>query len=70
VSGWEIFTWANVGILSVGSLVVFALFLRQVRTLLGDRPSEGAEAVQEAAAPDEQDEEQHPAPRSPPTGGG
>jgi hypothetical protein len=63
VSGWEIFTWANVGILAVGSLVVFALFLRQVRTLLGKPPSEGAEAADEVSAADERDEPPNTTPR-------
>jgi HAMP domain-containing protein len=63
VSGWEVFTWANVGILAVGSLVVFALFLRQVRTLLGKPPSERAEAADEVAAADARNEPPDSTPR-------
>jgi hypothetical protein len=37
VSGWEIFTWFNVAVLGAGSVVVFALFLRQLRALLPRR---------------------------------
>jgi hypothetical protein len=59
VSGWEIFTWVNVGILAVGSLLVFALFLRQLGTLLGGRPSQRAEA----AAADQPDESPASTPR-------
>ena len=37
MSGWEIFTWFNAGVLAVGSAVVFALFLRQLPRLLPPR---------------------------------
>ena len=37
MSGWELFTWFNVGVLTVGSLVVFVLFLRQLPALLPPR---------------------------------
>jgi hypothetical protein len=63
MSAWEIFTWVNVGILAVGSLVVFALFLRQVRTLLGERPADGAEGVGKAVAAQERGEKSGPASR-------
>ena len=38
MSGWELFTWFNVGVLTLGSLIVFGLFLRQLPTLLSPRP--------------------------------
>ena len=37
MSGWELFTWFNVGVLALGSLIVFGLFLRQLPTLLPPR---------------------------------
>ena len=37
MSGWELFTWFNVGVLAIGSTAVFVLFLRQVRGLLDPR---------------------------------
>jgi len=42
VSGWEIFTWANVGILAFGSLIVFLCFLRQLPQLLPPRAARDA----------------------------
>lgn len=39
MSSWEIFTWFNVGVLAVGSVVVFVLFLKQLPEILG-LPSE------------------------------
>jgi hypothetical protein len=35
VSGWELFTWFNAGVLAIGSLIVVLLFLRQLPSLLG-----------------------------------
>jgi len=40
MSGWEWFTWLNVGVLALGSVIVFVLFLRQVRTLFTRRERE------------------------------
>ena len=37
MSGWELFTWFNAGVLAIGSVIVFVLFLRQVRSLLEPR---------------------------------
>lgn len=37
MSGWELFTWFNVGVLALGSLAVFGLFLRQLPVLLSPR---------------------------------
>ena len=34
MSGWEIFTWISVGILGIGSIIVFILFLRDLPELL------------------------------------
>lgn len=34
MSGWEIFTWANVVILGVGSVLVFIAFIRDLPELL------------------------------------
>lgn len=50
MSGWEWFTWLNTGILGLGSVIVFALFLRQLPALLPRRrpPAEG-EAVDTGA---------------------
>ena len=42
MSGWEIFTWANVGILAVGSLIVFLCFPRQLPQLLPPRSARRA----------------------------
>lgn len=42
MSGWELFTWFNAGVLAVGSVVVFALFLRQLPRLLGRRDDDDA----------------------------
>jgi hypothetical protein len=45
VSGWELFTWINVGILGVGAGLVFVAFLRDLPGLLaGSRGSGDAEA--------------------------
>ncbi|MGE4650158.1 MAG: hypothetical protein AAEJ53_04650 [Myxococcota bacterium] len=43
MSGWELFTWFNVGVLALGSLIVFGLFLRQLPALLSP-PSRTPEA--------------------------
>ena len=43
MSGWEFFTWFNVGVLALGSLIVFGRFLRQLPTLLSP-PSRNPEA--------------------------
>lgn len=40
MSAWELFTWFNVGVLALGSIVVFALFLRTLPELLGSRTEE------------------------------
>ncbi len=37
MSAWELFTWANVVVLGVGSIVVFILFLKDVPGLLPRR---------------------------------
>ncbi len=37
MSGWELFTWINVVILGVGSIIVFVLFLKDFRSLLPRR---------------------------------
>ncbi len=37
MSGWELFTWFNVGVLAIGSVIVFLLFLRQLSQLLAPR---------------------------------
>jgi hypothetical protein len=39
VSGWELFTWFNVGVLAIGSVIVFVLFLRRVSSILPPRRS-------------------------------
>ena len=39
MSSWEIFTWFNVGVLAVGSVAVFVLFLKRLPEILGS-PSE------------------------------
>jgi len=38
MSGWEVFTWLNVAVLAIGSVLVFALFLRQLPALLSPPP--------------------------------
>jgi len=49
VSGWEFFTWFNVGVLSLGSVIVFLLFLRQRRDLLPPPPgAEGGDGEADA----------------------
>ena len=51
MSGWELFTWLNVGVLAIGSLLVFGFFVRQLPSLLppGKRgaPRPGSEASPE-----------------------
>ena len=42
MSLWEAFTWFNVGVLALGSVIVFALFLRQVGSLLPPRERKGS----------------------------
>jgi hypothetical protein len=37
MSGWELFTWFNVGVLAIDSVIVFLLFLRQLSQLLPPR---------------------------------
>ncbi len=37
MSGWELFTWFNVGVLAIGSVIVFLLFPRQLSQLLPPR---------------------------------
>ncbi len=37
MSAWELFTWANVAVLGLGSVVVFILFLKDVPALLPGR---------------------------------
>ena len=50
MSGWESFTWFNVGVLALGSLIVFGLFLRQLPTLLSPRSRDPeAERAEEGA---------------------
>ncbi|NRA08879.1 MAG: hypothetical protein HRU02_12035 [Myxococcales bacterium] len=50
MSGWEFFTWWNVGVLALGSLIVFGLFLRQLPTLLSPRSRDPeAERAEEGA---------------------
>lgn len=51
MSGWELFTWLNAGILALGSLIVFALFLRQLPVLLGQRKAQAGSEVQESTQP-------------------
>ena len=34
MSGWELFTWINVAILGIGSVLVFVGFLRNLPALL------------------------------------
>jgi hypothetical protein len=34
VSGWELFTWINAGILGVGAVFVFVAFLRDLPGLI------------------------------------
>ena len=34
MSGWELFTWFNVGVLAGGSALVFAFFVRDVSKIL------------------------------------
>ena len=34
MSGWEMFTWITVLILSLGSIVVFILFVKDIRQIL------------------------------------
>lgn len=36
MSGWEIFTWLNVGVLALGAPLVFIFFLRQLSRLLSE----------------------------------
>jgi hypothetical protein len=40
MSGWEIFTWITVGILGIGSIIVFILFLKDVPELLNKSEKE------------------------------
>lgn len=41
MSGWELFTWINVAILAIGSVTVFAAFLRELpRLLRGSKDSQ------------------------------
>lgn len=37
MSAWELFTWFNVAVLGVGSVVVFVLFLRDLPRLVSRR---------------------------------
>ena len=39
MSTWELFTWINVAVLGVGSVIVFVLFLKQLKNLLPPRSS-------------------------------
>lgn len=48
MSGWEIFTWFNVGVLVLGSVIVFAVFLRQVPQLMPRRKNDAEDADVEA----------------------
>lgn len=41
MSAWELFTWFNVGVLALGSVIVFLLFLRQLPNLLPPRDTRG-----------------------------
>jgi hypothetical protein len=34
MSGWELFTWINVGLLGIGAPIVLAFFLRDLGDLL------------------------------------
>ena len=34
MSGWEVFTWITVIILGLGSIVVFILFVKDIRKIL------------------------------------
>jgi hypothetical protein len=43
MSGWELFTWLNVGVLALGSVGVFVLFLAQLPRLLPPRKEEDGE---------------------------
>ena len=43
MSGWEWFTWFNAAVLAVGSVIVFALFMRQLPNLLPPRDSTDSE---------------------------
>lgn len=47
MTGWELFTWFNVGVLALGSVGVFALFLRQVGSLLEPRQRRPPESNRE-----------------------
>jgi hypothetical protein len=38
MSGWELFTWVNVGILGIGSVAVFIAFLVSLPDLLRRQP--------------------------------
>lgn len=35
MSYWEIFTWATVFVLSIGSIAVFIFFVKDIKTILG-----------------------------------
>jgi hypothetical protein len=53
VSGWELFTWINVAILGLGSLVVFVAFLADLPGLLrrSERPEREAPSDEPDAGP-------------------
>lgn len=42
MNGWDLFTWINVVVLGLGSLVVFAFFLRDIRGVLRGMQGGGA----------------------------
>ncbi len=39
MSLWELFTWINAAVLGVGSVIVFVLFLKQVKNIVPPRRS-------------------------------
>ncbi len=47
MSAWELFTWANVAVLSLGSVVVFILFLKDVPALLPRRKTDAGDKTDE-----------------------
>ena len=47
MSAWELFTWANVAVLSLGSVVVFILFLKDVPTLFPRRKRDAGDKTDE-----------------------
>ncbi len=52
MSGWEIFTWFNAGVLVIGSVIVFAFFVAQLPGLLWPPDRRARESDREVEPPD------------------